>query len=79
VTPAVGKIGVQITDALFAFHLPSNKLEGPALDRRRREYARRRVRGNHLQSLRSVAFDQPKDGQASGAKQRSVILPVGYR
>jgi len=29
-----------------------------------------------LRSLRSVAFNQPKDGQASGAKQRSVILPA---
>jgi hypothetical protein len=77
VTPEVGKIGVQITDALFALHLPSNKREGPTLGRRRREHARQRVRGGHLQSLRPVAFDQPKDGQASGGKQGSVILPAG--
>jgi hypothetical protein len=61
-------------DGQFSFHLSLDKLQRSALaGRRRRGRARKRVRSRHVQGLRAVAFDQPKDRKSSGTRQRGPV------
>jgi hypothetical protein len=58
-------------DGQFSFHLSLDKLKRPALaGRGRRGRARQRVRSRHVQGLRAVAFDQPKDRKSSRTRGR---------
>ena len=54
-------------DGQFSVHLSVDKLKRPALAGRwRRGCVRQRVRSHHVQGLRAVALDKPKDRKSSG-------------